>query len=174
MSAIRSLLSEFELLMSQVLRVLEQVDDRRYSCRDPRAGGSIGEHLRHCLGFLPPLLAGIDSGRIDYEDRPRDPRVEIDHAFARRSVRRLIGELRRAATAWTDRPLWVKAEGHAPDTPWTGSTLGREIAFVTCHTLHHLALIATLLRLQGIEPEAGLGIAPSTLRRHATLQSCGT
>jgi len=48
-------------------------------------------------------------------------------------------------------------------TGW--STLGRELAFVNSHTIHHQALIAVLLELSGVQVPDHLGLAPSTPRR---------
>lgn len=45
-------------------------------------GSSIGAHIRHNLDFVNALLNGIVEGRIDYNDRPRDSRVENDRAYA--------------------------------------------------------------------------------------------
>ena len=48
-------------------------------------------------------------------------------------------------------------------TGW--STLGRELAFVDSHTIHHQALIAVLLELADVPVPDDLGLAPSTPRR---------
>jgi hypothetical protein len=43
------------------------------------------------------------------------------------------------------------------------STVARELQFLLSHTVHHYALIALILRLQGFEPGEEFGVAPSTL-----------
>ena len=43
-------------------------------------------------------------------------------------------------------------------TGW--STLGRELAYVNSHTIHHQALIAVLLELAGVPVPDHLGLAP--------------
>ena len=48
-------------------------------------------------------------------------------------------------------------------TGW--STLGRELAYVNSHTIHHHALIAVLLALADVPVPDRLGLAPSTPRR---------
>jgi hypothetical protein len=47
---------------------------------------------------------------------------------------------------------------------WSYSSIGRELQFLLSHTIHHYALIALALRLQGYEPSAEFGVAPSTLQ----------
>jgi len=57
-----------------------------------------------------------------------------------------------------------------PDPPRRrlGSTLERELMFVLSHTIHHMALIAVLVRREGSAPiPSGFGVAPST-RRYAS------
>ena len=46
---------------------------------------------------------------------------------------------------------------------WTESTPERDLQYLQAHTIHHYALIAMILRLQGREPGKGFGVAPSTL-----------
>jgi hypothetical protein len=40
----------------------------------------------------------------------------------------------------------------------------RELQFLLSHTVHHYALMALILRLQGFNPAAEFGVAPSTLQ----------
>jgi uncharacterized damage-inducible protein DinB len=47
--------------------------------------------------------------------------------------------------------------------------VGRELQFLASHTLHHYALIAALLRLQGVEPGEEFGVAPGTLEHRRRL-----
>ena len=44
------------------------------------------------------------------------------------------------------------------------TSLGRELAFVVQHTIHHAALIAVLLDILGVRVPADFGYAPSTPR----------
>jgi hypothetical protein len=46
---------------------------------------------------------------------------------------------------------------------WSGTSVGRELQFLVSHTVHHYAVIAAMLRPQGVEPGADFGVAPSTL-----------
>ena len=48
------------------------------------------------------------------------------------------------------------------------TSVGRELAFVMSHTIHHLAVIALLLRDLGIEVPPRFGYAPTTPTRSAT------
>ena len=56
--------------------------------------GSIGGHLRHILDFYQNFLAGIESGRIDYNLRQRDVLIERDPVYAIKRLSETIAALR--------------------------------------------------------------------------------
>jgi hypothetical protein len=62
--------------------------------------------------------------------------------------------------------------GAGPAGPWSRSTAARELQFLVSHTVHHYALIAFILRANGIDPGADFGVAPSTLAHRKSQQSC--
>jgi len=59
--------------------------------------------------------------------------------------------------------LWLdtQPERHAPPVR-VATTLGRELAFVAQHTIHHCATLAVLLEKIGIVTPSRFGYAPST------------
>ncbi|HZT59112.1 MAG TPA: DinB family protein [Pyrinomonadaceae bacterium] len=156
-------------VLEQGLALVERLDDALYSATGalPVRSG-VGAHFRHCVDFFEGFLAGARSGRVDYERRERDPLVARDRAFAATKLRIIIAELRTLPFADGDAPLKVSLEDEAdsaPDSPrWCVSTVSRELQFLLSHTVHHYALVALVLRLQGFEPGAEFGVAPSTLR----------
>lgn len=131
---------------------------------------SIGAHLRHIVEHYQAFLTGLDAAAIDYEQRPRNRAVEEDPAEASAALAAVERELSRFQTASPNRTVAVVAEtvpGHA-----TASTVLRELEFLLSHTIHHYALIATLARLQGLEPELTFGVAPSTLKFQQEQSAC--
>lgn len=48
--------------------------------------------------------------------------------------------------------------------PYSLSTLERELQFLKFHAVHHFAIIAMILRIQGFEPPADFGFTASTLQ----------
>lgn len=127
-------------------------------------GSSVGDHFRHILDHYTALLEGWAGGRIDYENRRRDPAVSASPELARS---RLLAqtEALSALTAAAATPVLVRGE---PGDLDTGSTLARELNFVLSHTVHHLALVAFMVRAGGRETPPGFGVAPSTLRHLAS------
>jgi uncharacterized damage-inducible protein DinB len=163
--------SEKHALVAGCIRALEQcqalvgrLDDRLYAETNglPIQSG-VGEHLRHCLDFFQSLIAGIGTGRVDYNRRERDPLVASDRAWASARIEVIIEELRSLAAVEGDTPLLVSPEDACGTDVWCASTLARELQFLLSHHVHHNALIALILRLQGFEPGEGFGVAPSTL-----------
>ena len=129
-----------------------------------RVSGSIGGHVRHTLDHVGALLAADSASVLSYDHRERGTAVESDPAAAVRAILRLKAALeRRRASAELASPLLVEsmvtAEGQAV-AGW--STLGRELAFVISHTIHHQAIIALLLSSQSLDVPHGFGRAPST------------
>ena len=150
-------------VLEQGHALLGRLDDRLYTNAAglPVQSGA-GSHVRHCLDFYQSLLEGVWTGRVDYNRRGRDALVARDRACAAARIEIVIEELRALADLPGDTTLLVSPEDAEADT-WCASTLARELQFLFSHTVHHYALVALILRLQGFEPGEEFGVAPSTL-----------
>jgi len=158
--------------LQQTIRLLQQIDDEAYGAKDPRCfNASVGGHLRHDLDHYRSFLAGLGTGRVDYDSRQRDPRIEKERGYAVHQVREVIAELETIGEDDLGGEMSVKmdSDNERTDTAdWYRSSVGRELQFLVSHTVHHNAIVAVMLRLQGIEPDKDFGVAPSTLRfQHA-------
>jgi uncharacterized damage-inducible protein DinB len=157
------LVIECVAVLQQGAALLEKLDDALY--REPRglpARSGVGVHFRHCLEFYDNFLAGVAEGRVDYQRRERDPQTETDRDFALTKIAATIDALENLAVTDGAALLLVRVEDAAADA-WCHSSVGRELQALLSHTIHHYALIALMLRLNGIEPEPSFGVAPSTL-----------
>jgi hypothetical protein len=150
--------------LKQGIELIARLDDRLYAQpnRDLSLSG-VGAHFRHCMDFYHSFLAGVESGRINYDLRERDERLEQNRLFAIAKLDSLIADLRRAPVVEADRLVDALLEGSS-DSDWSISSLKRELQFLLSHTIHHYAVIALALRSQGFDPGAEFGVAPSTLR----------
>jgi hypothetical protein len=151
-------------LLRQGLDVLGSVDPSLYAQSNGRS--SVGSHFRHCLDFFGSFLGGVPSGRVDYCDRDRDDRVARCFAAATSRVQHIVEGLEPLKHRDPHVPLLVRAEdaGDAPlHEAWTRSSLGRELQALLSHTVHHYAIVAILLRAEGVEPGEAFGVSPSTL-----------
>jgi hypothetical protein len=130
----------------------------------PRYVGLVGSHLRHVIEHYEALLFPTHAGTVDYDARPRDADLETSPHVARSRVQALLRALTTTSAAGFAEPLHVQGQGgiegecHYRMT----SSLGRELAFVASHTIHHFALLAAHCQQQGIPTPEGFGKAPAT------------
>jgi hypothetical protein len=76
-AAVGALVNEIE----RGVAIVRSLDDEDFAIG--RGGqSSVGAHLRHNLDFVNALLNGIAARRVDYNARPRDPRLETDRRHA--------------------------------------------------------------------------------------------
>jgi uncharacterized damage-inducible protein DinB len=127
-------------------------------------GGSIGGHVRHCLDHIDAVVLGADGGVIDYDHRERGTEVESDPLAALAEIDRIDSSLSVLADGVPGRAVAVKVmlsdDGSVTEL---GSTVGRELAFVFSHTIHHGAMIGGMVRALGGTVPEGFGLAPSTI-----------
>jgi uncharacterized damage-inducible protein DinB len=151
-------------VMRQLGALVEALTDEQYQARPFGAlSGSIGGHVRHCLDHVAALAAAPD-GALDYDRRERGTAVETDRAAALEALRRHERRLLALPAGAEMRPLRLTAivsPGRPPVE--AGTTLGRELAFVLSHTVHHNALVAVLAAALGVTPPQRFGYAPATL-----------
>jgi uncharacterized damage-inducible protein DinB len=134
---------------------------------DGRVSGTLGEHVRHCLDHIAALASSQPDTTLSYDRRQRGTAVECDPTAALQEILRLKAAVDGLSTRSLDEPIRVSSLVDASGEAIVAtSSLGRELAFVISHTIHHQATMAAVLALQGLEPPAAFGFAPSTLRAH--------
>jgi uncharacterized damage-inducible protein DinB len=146
--------------------IVESLADEVYATKVSRTSGTIGEHVRHTLDHARALLALDGAGDLTYDARLRGTRVETDAVEGMREIVRVCTGLDALRAVPADRQirLHVLADASRPPVELL-TTIGRELAFVVQHTIHHCALIAVLLERRGIATPARFGYAPSTPAR---------
>jgi uncharacterized damage-inducible protein DinB len=151
------------ILLHQGVALLEQLSDDLYA--RPRGGWApVGAQYRHILEHYRSFFAGLSTGRVDYDARARDEKIESYRAAAFEVTRECLAAID-TLDGVADGPLLVQIDTGAPDaTPdWRTSSLGRELQFLSSHTIHHYALIKLLLDDAGLDLGPEFGVAPSTL-----------
>jgi hypothetical protein len=130
----------------------------------PDFGDTVGPHLRHVIEHYEALLMPARPGVADYDSRARDRNVERLPAVARQRLLALQLRLRAKTGADLQAQLQVLGLGGlAGEFAYAvGSTLGRELAFVASHAVHHNALLRDHCQRQGIAVDAAFGIASAT------------
>ena len=155
--------------LEQGIELLDRLPPSLY--RSPvRAGwASVGSQFRHVLDHYRAFIDGREEGRVDYDARQRDRRIETDPAEAAAQARAMVIQLERIHVEDANHAIAVHMDSggdqRMPD--WRPSTIGRELQFLVSHTVHHYALIKLLLEDVGIEAGAEFGVAPSSLAYQA-------
>lgn len=150
--------------ISQINDLLEQIEPHEYRQPLPEFDGStLGQHFRHILEFLVCLERGIPSGMVDYASRERNALYEDSPGVAKSALAAFLEALYGFDPAI---PLAMRAEFGGSERPIYTSTLGRELAFVYDHAIHHLAIIKIGLRcrFRHIKTDRDLGVSPSTIK----------
>jgi hypothetical protein len=164
-----TLWNDNQRLLRQAQDLVEQLQHRA----DPtfRYGHAVGPHLRHIMEHYTALLQALAQADpvVHYDARGRDMRVQNEPAAALTMLREVLAH-------WSDLArerssshalgqtlgtcLHAGAVGeHSVSVP---STLGRELLFLSSHTVHHFALLAPYCRAAGVEPGPDFGKAPAT------------
>lgn len=133
---------------------------------------TVGGHVRHTIDHARSLVDGRIAGLINYDARQRGTSIETDPAVAVAELESLIHALDRLRTLDHQEVVIIAImptrDGHAVDLT---STLGRELAFVLSHTIHHNASIRGMALALGLTPPPTFGYAPSTLA-HQDAKAC--
>lgn len=156
------------ILLQQGVAMLERLSDVQYgSSRNSWA--PVGAQYRHVLEHYLSFLKGVPGGRVDYDARARDEWIEKSRTAALGATNECLAGLS-ALAGKPERPLLVQMDsGAGPDAPdWRASSAGRELQFLSSHTVHHYALIRLLLEGAGVGLDKEFGVAPSTLSYQRT------
>lgn len=150
--------------LNQAAQLVEGLSDAVFMNNAlPPFNSGVGKHLRHILDFYAAFLTRSE-GRIDYDRRLRDARVEAERPAAVASIQSVCAAL--ASIEDLDETVWSSNDetaGSPMGSRYRRSTIGRELQFLASHTVHHYAMIALLLHAQSVAVPAAFGVAPSTL-----------
>ncbi len=159
----RSILSDARLYLRQIS------DDLYGQPISLLSDATIGQHTRHLLEFYQCLLAQMDHGQVNYDERRRDSQLEESTATALTAIDEIEGALSQLTSK---APLTVC--GTATGGERVATNVDRELLYNLEHSIHHLAIIKIGLKLVApmIELPSTFGVAPSTLEnRHRVLSN---
>ena len=158
-------------LLDQMQALIERLDDLDYARPAPgRSSGGVGGHTRHCLDHVMALLTSTHTGVCAYDRRARGTDVERSRRDALHAISTLTSALSDVGPELLDRTVSVETQidqGGAMIA--TRSSVGREVAFVISHTIHHHAIVGQMLLARGITLGPRFGLAPATPSEHESL-----
>lgn len=153
-------------------QLLEPLSGELYTqVQRPYFESSLGKHLRHILDHYLCFRRDLATGLIDYDQRLRECMLETDKDYAINIIAETEAFLETLKTA-EDKPLQVImcSDVALPCGITTSSSLGRELQFLQGHSVHHYALIATILKISDVAVEENFGVAPSTIVHEKTVK----
>lgn len=150
-------------MLEQGERLLRDLPVQAYSTVPPGGGSTIGQHMRHMLDHYQSLM-NAGNGRVDYDVRHRGSAIETDIGKARELIAELLVWVRALDDDALSQSIVVRSEVSLCRTVCAevGSTIGRELMFLSSHMVHHQAIVALIARSLSVPVEPGLGLAPAT------------
>ena len=128
--------------LEQGVSLLSSISNEEYSFNNGKYFNSgIGRHFRHIIDHYLSFIH-YSNNKINYDQRDRDVELEVN------------------------RKIKVKSNEGVTDlnSPWSESSVRRELQFLISHTVHHYALIGIILKTMDVYIPENFGKAPSTLK----------
>lgn len=144
----------------ELIELLNKMTDEQYQLPSKElSSSSIGQHIRHIIEMYQCLLEQYDSGKINYDDRKRDVRIETKIDFAIYCLEQIRKQLN-----LNEKPL-ILVNHLMGSNLEIQSYYSRELLYNLEHSIHHQALIkVALMSFDDIEVAEYFGYAPSTIQ----------
>jgi hypothetical protein len=125
---------------------------------------SAGAHMRHIIDHYLALIAGLQSGKVDYDVRHRNAKLEQDPTLALEKLTQISCWLKSLSGSDLTRVLTLSTEisVHEQKVQSVPTSLARELVFTSSHAVHHYAMIAQIAQQQKMVLPSSFGIAPAT------------
>lgn len=180
--AVRSVLVGNIEAIDQGIRLLDCVTDAQYRhLAVPYVRSSIGQHFRHVVDMFLAISNRRDVTLIDYDARRRGAKIETCRETATKELKvvkswmsdRLVELDQGTLGMLIDVAIKTEVTIEATHSVELRSTMLRELVFTSSHAVHHYALISVIAKIQGVNLEPELGVAPATatfLRQGAAVE----
>ncbi len=143
-------------------RILDAVTGEIFA-RERPGHQSIGAHLRHALDHIVCFMRGLPGGIVDYGSRDRDEALERDPELFRKALHESMDALRAIPAERMGDAIQTRQTVSLDSEPeLLSSTVERELAFLSSHTIHHIAILMQFCREEGLELPQGIALAYST------------
>lgn len=144
--------------LADVLKQLPDAASYTNPC-EALSNATIGQHSRHIIELYQCLLAGYPGGKINYDDRKRNPLYENNITAAIDALQEILQNL-----GLPDKQLQIYW-GTNGTPACIESNYYREVLYNLEHCIHHQALIkVALLSINNLTIDNEFGVAPSTLQ----------
>lgn len=146
---------------TQLCEALHQLSETQYAqtCHS-LFNATIGQHIRHIIEFFLCLEKGYKTGRVNYERRQRDYKIENDKNFAIALLEDIYDNIEK-----TDKALTLETEVNedSESGDFISTSYHREILYNLEHSIHHMALIRIgINEVSDIKLSEEFGVANAT------------
>ena len=153
-------------IIEQLIRLADNISDENFTASlSVLLNNSIGKHYRHIIEFYQVMFEGLDSGRINYDNRKHDPELEQDRNKCLEALRRIEQQFQK--TIWQETmELSGSYSTESDDLFSVGTNAEREMVYNIEHAVHHMAIIRIAIQHEfpEIRLEKEFGYAYSTLK----------
>jgi hypothetical protein len=152
-------------VLEQLLDITDQIEKKDYATIIPALNASIGQHTRHIVEFYLCLFEGIKSGKVNYDQRKRDKRIESDKDFAMKVIRDAINRIKNYYL--NPNLSLIVMYGDFPGQIISLQTnYERELVYNIEHSIHHMAIVKQgfLEVCPYVKLPENFGVASSTIR----------
>jgi len=160
--------------LDAAIQLLSDLPSDLYSkVQKPYFESSLGKHMRHILDHYLCFRRDFHKGEIDYDQRHRDSQLETDKDYALtvcQDIRHFLSQLVIDCQADDSLQVLMCNDVDMPAGELTASSVGRELQFLQGHSVHHFALMATMMKLAGVDINQNFGVAPSTIVHNSTVK----
>jgi len=154
-------------MLHKAEEIIQVLPKNKYNhIEKPYFESCLGKHIRHILDHYLCFSRDLSSGTIDYDRRQRNAQLETDKGEALSTIQSICAFLQDLQKREVnDAPLRIQlcSDAGEPKGAPTDSSIARELQFLQGHSVHHYALIATMLKFYDVPVSRDFGIAPSTL-----------
>lgn len=163
----KKLVDDNILLLNQLAQFVQEQASQIYSLPNEQLqSGSIGAHVRHIIDHYLSVL--VDGGVVNYDQRERDAKIEINATYAGDILNALCSEL--SDLSKSDSVKVVISTNVEGPSSTVDSAYDRELCFLHSHTTHHMAIIRLLAIHNNIVLPCYFGKAASTQKFEKNVQ----
>ena len=148
------------------IKLLNSLTDEQYSSKSaPPYYSSIGSHMRHILDVFSCIFDGLETKKVDFSARERNPKAEQTTEAGIAYFNHIIDRLHQLSEDDFDTMISVT------DDLGTGKvtanyTLGSALIQAHSHAIHHFASIGFIINRLGVElPDEDFGYNPTTPKK---------
>lgn len=160
-------------ILEQLAAVVKAIDENDFvKPSEALSCSTIGQHLRHTLEFFMCFERGFYEGKINYDKRAHDKKIESDKDIALATIDNIINFVR---TLHTSKPLSLEVgyDLHKETFQTVETNAARELVYNIEHAVHHMAIMK--IGIREVAPYLSLpsnfGVAASTVRHKQTAPS---